>query len=104
MSGASISCFADETLSIRVDLADLHGGMILPRAPDRLTFFRSAAACLHVPTAERRAGRRDEARGSETRTAAGVTPRELALKKAARPPSQRTARGRLLRRVSQLFI
>ena len=33
------------------------------------------------------------------RTAAGVTPWELALAEAARPPGQRTARGRLLRRV-----
>jgi hypothetical protein len=57
-----------------------------------------------VPSrASGRAARRPPRRSAnrKTRSAAGVTPLELALKKAAWPPSQRTARGRLLRRVGR---
>jgi hypothetical protein len=52
-----------------------------------------AARRLPRPTANR-----------QERTAAGVTPWDLALRKAARPPSQRAAARRLLRRVSRPVI
>ena len=71
-----------------------HANIIVP-----LTFFRSAAACLLSQRQSGAPAARNDVRGHLKRTAAGVTPRCSGLPKAAPPPSPRTVRGRLLRRV-----